>query len=75
MAPNARNIKDLPASDQRLSSTVGGSVTEDEKGEIVRTLSHYGWAQGPGVRTVMTAFVESTKVRDAVLEHLHTRAA
>lgn len=77
MAPNPRSIKDLPPSGQSegLTATVGGSVTEDEKTEIVKTLSHYGWAQSAGIRTVMKAFVESTTVRDAVLDHLHSRAA
>lgn len=77
MTPNPRNIKDLQASGQSepLTATVGGSVTEDEKGEIVKALSHYGWAQSSGVRTVMNAFVQSVAVRDAVLDHLHKKAA
>lgn len=75
MTPNIRTIKALPSQVESLSATVGGSVTEEEKGEIVKALSHYGWAQSSGVRTVMVAFVRSVAVRDAVLDFLHKRAA
>lgn len=75
MTRNASKVNNLPTPDQPLTATVGGSVTEDEKSEIVKTLSHYGWAQSSGVRVVMKSFVDSTKVRDAVMEHLHSLAA
>ena len=77
MTHNSKKVKQLAAPGQPdgLTDTVGGSIAPESKAAVLRAFCHYGWSQSAGVRTVCEAFAESVTVRDAVLEHLHARAA
>ena len=64
-----------PTSTDTLDATIGGSIPRRLKLAVVEAFRGYGWDQSAGVRTVVVAFLESAQVRDAVIQHIHTRVA
>jgi len=69
------DLRDEATIQETLDATIGGSISGRLKADIVDAFRAYGWDQSSGVRTVLRAWLESTQVRDAVVKHIHTRAA
>jgi len=64
-----------PEQPERLDDVMGGKINGEVKARLLVVMKGYGWDQSSGVRTVMTAFLESVQVRDAVMKHISRRAA
>ena len=63
-----------PEQRERLDNVIGGKINGDVKRRVLAVFTGYGWDQSAGVRTVLTAFLESAQVRDAVFKHFNRRA-
>ena len=70
-APVGQDVVEL----ERLDNTIGASFNGGRKTELLAVFEGFGWDQSKGIRTICLAFLESAKVRDAVIGHLLKRAA